>query len=440
MTKLLILIVVVLGILAVAQLARVYELTSKLRGKREEDITPADNRMNAMLMWLFPFAYFGFFLWLVLAYGDKMLPVAASTQGADTDALLDFNWWILISVFIITNTLLFFYAGKYVYDKNRKAFWQPHNNKLELAWTIAPAIVLFVIIIYGLTTWQHITAPAGPDAVHVELYAKQFDWTARYPGQDGMLGATDYRLINGENPLGIVTEKALAARMAEIEKEKAEAMASLDQVLPESKVAEIEHRIEYLDRMAARLVNLRMVMEQDIKTNGDASAYLHGADDVVTKDFHLPVNKESNILIRSRDIIHSAFIPHLRIQMNAVPGMTTSMKVVPTITTDSMRTIPEVMRQVEEINALRQKQGKEAYVFDFILLCNKICGASHYNMQMPLIVTSAAEFDAWVAEANKKPFEGSDEAAAPTTTDSTNTSAGADSMAVAMANGQPTNP
>ena len=116
MTKLLILIVVVLGILAVAQLARVYELTSKLRGKREEDITPADNRMNAMLMWLFPFAYFGFFLWLVLAYGDKMLPVAASTQGADTDALLDFNWWILISVFIITNTLLFFYAGKYVYD------------------------------------------------------------------------------------------------------------------------------------------------------------------------------------------------------------------------------------------------------------------------------------------------------------------------------------
>ena len=112
MTKLLILIVVILGILAVAQLARVYELTSKLRGKREEDISPADNRMNARLMWLFPFAYFGFFLWLVLAYKDQLLPVAASTQGVETDWLMNFNWWILIITFVITNILLFWFAGK----------------------------------------------------------------------------------------------------------------------------------------------------------------------------------------------------------------------------------------------------------------------------------------------------------------------------------------
>ena len=129
MTKLLILIVVVLGILAVAQLARVYELTAKLRGKREEDISPADNRMNASLMWLFPVAYFGFFLWLVLAYGDKMLPLAASEQGVETDWLMNFNWAILISVFILTNVLLFYFAGKYVFSKDRRAFWQPHNNK-----------------------------------------------------------------------------------------------------------------------------------------------------------------------------------------------------------------------------------------------------------------------------------------------------------------------
>jgi len=440
MTKLLILTVVVLGILAVAQLARVYELTSKLRGKREEDITPADNRMNAMLMWLFPIAYFGFFLWLVLAYGDKMLPVAASTQGADTDWLLALNWWIIIPVFFITNILLFYFAGKYVYDKNRKAHWQPHDNKLELAWTIAPAIVLFVIIILGLTTWQRITSPASPEAMRMELYAKQFDWTARYPGTDGMLGATDFRLINGDNPLGIVTEKTIDKRMAELVQERADAVASLDQVLPDSKVAEIEHRIEYLDRMAARIVNLRLVMQQDIKAKGEASTYLHGADDVVTKDFYLPANRETDIVIRSRDIIHSAYIPHLRIQMNAVPGMTTSMKVVPTITTDSMRTIPEVVRQVEEINAIRLPQGKSEYVFDFLLLCNKICGASHYNMQMPLIVTSAGDFDAWLAEANKKPFEAMPDTASPAMTDTTNTSAGADSMAVAVADGQAPNP
>ena len=162
MSKLLILIVVVLGILAVAQLARVYELTSRLRGKREEEISDSDNRLNARLMWLFLPVYFGFFIWLMWAYGDKMLPVAASEHGAETDWLLNFNWAILFTVFAITNVLLFWFAGKYVYNKNRRAFWQPHNNKLELAWTVAPAAVLAVIIIYGLNTWADITAPASP--------------------------------------------------------------------------------------------------------------------------------------------------------------------------------------------------------------------------------------------------------------------------------------
>jgi cytochrome c oxidase subunit 2 len=388
MTKLLILIVVVLGILAVAQLARVYELTSKLRGKREEEISDGDNRMNATLMWLFPIAYFGFFLWLVLRYKDKMLPVAASTQGVDTDALLDFNWWILIITFVFTNILLFYFAGKYVFSKDRKAFWYPHNNKLELLWTVVPAAVLAVIIIYGLNTWQNITSPASPDAMSVELYAKQFDWTARYPGNDGMLGATDYRLISGENPLGIVTAGTITKRLEEIAQEKADAQKELAQIIPDDRRAELEHRLGYLDRIAARIVNLRMVMEQDIKANGQASSYLHGADDVVTKDFYLPKGRETKLVIRSRDIIHSAYIPHLRVQMNAVPGMTTTMKVTPTITTDSMRAF--VMNDEK---------------FDFILLCNKICGSAHYNMQMPLTVTAAADFDAWLAETNKKPFE-----------------------------------
>jgi cytochrome c oxidase subunit 2 len=401
---------VVLGILAVAQLARVYELTSRLRGKREEDISVSDNRMNATLFWLFPIAYFGFFLWLIFRYKDHMLPVAASEQGVQTDWLLNFNWIILFAVFFLTNALLFYFAGKYVYSKDRKAHWYPHNNKLELLWTVVPAGVLAVIIIYGLTTWNRITSVADADAVQVELYAKQFDWTVRYPGTDGMLGATDYRLINGENPLGIVTAKAIAVRLAEIDADIAGERKQLaESVLPDSKVAELEHHISYLERMASRIVNLRTLMEEDIKANGPASAYLHGSDDVVTKDFYLPVHKQAKLLIRSRDIIHSAYMPHLRIQMNAVPGMTTTMKVVPTITTDSMRT--HVMKDDK---------------FDFVLLCNKICGASHYNMQLPLTVVPGADFDAFVAEANKKPFEAPEAPAAPATP--------ADTVAVAQTN------
>ncbi len=397
MTKLLILIVVVLGILAIAQLARVYELTSRLRGKREEEISTADNRMNATLMLVFLVAYFAFFLWLILAYKEHMLPLAASEQGVETDWLMNFNWAILAVAFAITNVLLFFFAFKYVYNKDRRAFWQPHNNKLELIWTIVPAAVLAVIIIYGLNSWNKITAPASPDAQVVELYAKQFDWTARYPGADGMLGATDFRLINGTNPLGIVTEASIETRLAELEVEKQAADSLLHHsILPDDKVAELEDRVGYLGRMSMRVRNLRTVMEQDIKANGEASTYLHGSDDVVTKDFMLPVHKEVLILIRSQDVLHSAFIPHLRVQMNAVPGMTTQIKVVPTITSDSMRT--HVMHDEN---------------FNFILLCNKICGASHYNMQMPLMVVSSADFDAWATKSQEKPFEGAPAAEAP---------------------------
>src|SRR5690606_10454860 len=133
------------------------------------------------------------------------------------------------------------------------------------------------------------------------------------------------------------------------------------------KMSELKGRAELLRRHQARVVNLRTVMEQDIKANGAASVYLAGADDIVTKDFYLPVHREAMLLIRSRDVIHSVYIPHLRAQMNAVPGMTTSIKMTPTITTDSMRT--HVVKDPD---------------FDFILMCNKICGASHYNMQMDL--------------------------------------------------------
>jgi len=397
MMKLLILLVVVLGAVAIAQLARVYELTSRLRNKREEDISPADNRMNGRLMWLFLVAYFAFFAWLVMAYGDKMLPVAASEHGVETDQLMDFNWVILIIAFVLTNVLLFVFAGKYIHSTERRAMWQPHNNRLELIWTVVPAAVLAVIIIMGLNSWNRITGPAGPEAVQVELYAKQFDWTARYPGADGVLGATDFRLINGTNPLGIVTSGSIAQRMDELSVQIAEMDSVLaNTIMADGKRDELSAQVERLRRTQARIINLRTVMELDIKEKGDASQYLHGADDIVTKDFYLPVRREAKVLIRSRDVIHSAYIPHLRSQMNAVPGITTTMKMVPTITTDSMRT--HVMND-------------EA--FDFVLLCNKICGASHYNMQMPLTVTNATDFDAWMAEQMKKPFEAPATPAAP---------------------------
>ena len=398
MTTILILLVVVFGVMAVAQLARVYELTSKLRGKREEDISDSDNRMNGRLMWVFCVAYFAFFLWLLIDYSDKLLPVSASEHGVWLDNLMFWNWVVLFIAFFITNIALFWFAGKYYHRYDRKAFWYPHNNTLEIWWTVVPGVIMIGIIIYGLITWNRIVDTTGPETMAVELYAKQFDWTARYPGKDGKLGATDFRLINATNPLGIVTEGSVKARLEELATEQAAITKRLhDEVLPESGIAELEDRREHLERMSERIIHLRTMMNEDVTANGDASPYSHGADDIVIKEFHLPVRKEVNLVIRSRDVIHSMFLPHLRAQMNAVPGMSTHFRMTPTITTDSMRMITNDP------------------AFDYILLCNKICGASHYNMQMALTVEPQSAYDAWWAEQLKKPFEG----ATPTaTTDS----------------------
>jgi len=406
MTKLLIIVVLVLGVLAIVRLSRVYELTATLRGKREEQISDTDNRMNGRFMWLFCALYFAFFIWLLFTYKDRMLPVAASEHGVWTDQLMDVNWIILFIVFFFTNTLLFYFAGRYVFNKDRRAYFQVHNNKLELIWTVIPAIVLMGIVIYGLTVWNRITARSPEGTDQVELYAKQFDWTARYPGKDGKLGATDYRLINDNNPLGIVTREAIANRLAELSvgiQAAVEKLQAEGKYLPPAAVSELTEKVEHDKRLMRKITNLKVMMEQDITEKGELSSYSHGADDVVIKEFHLPVRKDIELVIRSRDVIHSAYIPHLRAQMNAVSGMATRIHMKPTITTDSMRVVTE------------------NEVFDFVLLCNKICGASHYNMQMPLVVESQTAYDAWYAEAMKKPFQGAPAAGSPAAapTDST---------------------
>jgi len=90
-------------------------------------------------------------------------------------------------------------------------------------------------------------------------------------------------------------------------------------------------------------------------------------DDIVTKELHLPVGKKVLFKFRSQDVIHSAYFPHFRAQMNCVPGTTTQFAFTPTITTKDM------------------KEQLDNDLFEYVLLCNKICGNAHYNMQMKIV-------------------------------------------------------
>ncbi len=338
MIKVLVYVAIILGALAIGYLVRVFELASSLKGAKPEVITEKDNKLQARLMLLFLFSFFAYTVWNMMEFAPRLLPKSASEHGVEIDWLFNFNMVIIFFVFVICHIALFYFAFKYYGREGRVATFFAHDNKLEMIWTIIPAIVLAVIIIFGLRSWNKITNDADPNSTVVELYAQQFNWTARYSGADNKLGDANYRLITSTNDLGL--DSASAA----------------------------------------------------------------GQDDIIVKnEIHIPIGKEIEFKFRSRDVIHGAYFPHFRAQMNCVPGMVTMFHFTPSVTTAEMRKDPYVIEQVREINAIRQAKAKKEgrtekpYEFNYLLLCNKICGDSHYNMQMSVVVDTEEDYKKWLA-------------------------------------------
>jgi cytochrome c oxidase subunit II len=337
---LLIIIGIVLLIITAAQFMKIADYSRALKSTKEYEVTENDNKWMGRLMLGFMIAFFIFCIWQLMEHGKKALPESASEHGLKVDWLMNVNLIIITVVFVITNFFLFYFAWKYYGRKDGKATYVAHNNRLEMIWTVIPAIFLAIIISYGIAYWNDIMAPSeDKEPIVVELYSKQFDWTARYPGKDKKLGNTDFRQTSNSNTLGIDTTDLL------------------------------------------------------------------GDDDLIVRnEFHLPKGKEVVFRFRSRDVIHSAFMPHFRAQMNCVPGQITNFKFKPILTTKEMRGKDEVKRLMAGINKQRAKDGKEEVEFDYVLLCNKICGASHYNMQMNIVIDEPADYAKWLAE--QKAFKG----------------------------------
>lgn len=383
--NLFILLVVVLAIIAIAQLTKVYDLSRTLRNSREEEVSAADNRVNANAWIVWMFVFFGSVIYLYANYGDY-LPESASEHGVAVDKLMSLNIWMITVVFFIVNYLLFTFANKYRFNPNRKAKFFAHDNRLEMLWTLVPGVTMAFIIVYGLITWNNMTGPASAEAIQIELYSKQFDWTARYPGENKMFGAADYNLIGTTNALGLVTKEGVAQKIAEIDHnieatEKSIAEGKEKGTMPDSYMESLEDQLYKLKRHKQRILDLK-----ENELNGQ-SQWMAGADDKIVKgEFHIPVGQEVEFVFRSQDVIHSAYMPHFRAQMNTVPGVPTRFKMKPTITTAEMR----------------QKLGNDK--FDYILLCNKVCGAAHFNMKMTVVVDTPEDYAAWLAE--QKTFVG----------------------------------
>lgn len=207
---------------------------------------------------------------------DKMLPESASQHGDEYDSMFRVTLIVTGVVFLITQALLFWFAWKYQSSEKRtKSFFYPHNNKIEVVWTVVPAIAMAILVIIGLKNWYKMAIkPAPKDAQIVEVVGKQFNWIMRYPGKDGVLGKRNFRDINDANNV--------------------------------------------------------LGLDWNDKNNLDDIILQNG-------ELHLVKGKPVKLIIGSRDVIHDVGLPHFRMKMDAVPGIVTTMWFTPKFTTEEMK-------------------------------------------------------------------------------------------------------
>jgi len=255
--------------------------------------------------------------WEYTVHGSMILPEAASEHGKKIDKMFNLTLIITTIVFVLTHIFLFAFAYIYKYSGKRRAYFYPHNNTLERLWTIIPALVLTVLVLMGFLTWRSIFYKVeDPNNKPINIEVTSSQF------------AWAIRYPGADGVVGVKNYKLISA---------ANALG-----------------IDFNDKKSL--------------------------DDQVADLMVIPVNKPVRLILNSKDVIHSFYMPHFRVQLNTVPGMTSYFEFTPTITTEEMK----------------KKTNDPA--FKYLFLCSKICGQGHYNMQREVKVVSQEEYDSWIAE------------------------------------------
>jgi cytochrome c oxidase subunit 2 len=191
--------------LLLAILLLIYRLQTLVSVMKKSDQKVGDglNKTNAFLFLVFMVLSFILLFWYSIKNFDVYQIPIASEHGVATDRLFWITMAVTGIVFIITQILLFYFSYKYQHNPKRQALFFPENNKLEMIWTVVPAIVLTILVVYGLTVWNKVMAPAPEEAEVIEIMGYQFAWKVRYPGKDDKLGAYDFRLVDATNEFGL---------------------------------------------------------------------------------------------------------------------------------------------------------------------------------------------------------------------------------------------
>jgi cytochrome c oxidase subunit 2 len=301
------------------------------------------------------------------------LPVSASEHAARVDQLILYVHILMVVLFV--GWILFFFYALLRFRRGNNPRADYTGVKTHASSYIEAAVAVFeVLLLVGLSipfwAWKVSAFPTDPNTVHVRVIAQQFAWNVHYPGPDGVFGRTDIKLVDEQtNPIG-------------------------------------------LDR------------------KGDP----HAKDDIVTlNQLHLPVNRPAVIEITTKDVIHSFFLPVMRVKQDAIPGMLIPIHFVPTKTSDQLReelattvTLP-TSKDLGSCVAMEDYKGKDGTVlvnkgraisaataaklvesgvtevrvgprYPAEIACAQLCGLGHYRMRGFLSIDTEEQYKAWIQD------------------------------------------
>jgi cytochrome c oxidase subunit 2 len=193
-------IVLILSILFI--LYRIQVLVEVVKGNYRKRVTQS-NRINAILSLTFLIAGLAAFWWVSRKEFHLYNIPVASEHGVLINNMFWITMIITLTVFFITQILLFYFPYRYRYREGNSALYYPDNNTVEKIWTFVPAVVMTILVVSGLKVWTKITSKPPADAEVVEIMGYQFAWKTRYPGSDNLLGSSDFRLVDATNEMGV---------------------------------------------------------------------------------------------------------------------------------------------------------------------------------------------------------------------------------------------
>lgn len=261
-------------------------------------------------------------------WGAWWLTPDRSNHGHAIDSLFVVTFWIVMVTFVAVEICLVVFLIKYRYKADKKkAVFTHGNTRLEMAWTLAPALILAGLAVANKGAWDKLRFNPDANNPHkatILVIGEQFKWNVIYPGPDGKLGRyllyprpTDTRWSGGQ-------KFANVAGPAELPYEQAKAAIN-------SYIAQVNPLGKDFD-------------DPD------------GTDDNWEKspgrEINIPANRPTEVQLGSKDVIHDFFLPNFRVKLDAVPGMRGKIVFTANMTSKEREDKSRKKYTIDELSAL----------------------------------------------------------------------------------------